>query len=336
MGTTGKLVFAVLAALFLLAGCGSGEDAVTGGTSGNPREKAESVSFDGVHSGELEVSLSIDRFRPHNPESINMRILGTFLGVGEKGLPEFDMAIESSGSLDGHEVDSFGGLLLGSNYAVANYENQTYEPPDTTFAEIKSKLEEAQQGGGEGNAAACVEAAEGLRLSAIAQNFRSLGQRETLDGTPVTLVEADIDVPAAIDALIQLMSDSACAAQLKAAGVPPVAQLEAAKRQLTGKIGVKQGQVRFDKRGFIRELVARIKGRNPQGESVAVELHVRLLRVNEPDRSPVTHGYAPFRQLLKKVGLNEETVEEANGDEILTGFLEGIVEMLTGRGGLSG
>jgi hypothetical protein len=332
MGTPRRLVLAALAAAaVLLTGCGSGDEGSGDGLTGNPRERAESVGFDGVHSGELEISLAIDRYKPGNPESVNMRILGTFLGAGQRDLPLFDMAVESNGSLDGREVDSFGGLLLDSNYAVVNYENQTYAPPDTTFEEIEPKLEEAQQEDGEGNVLACVKAAEGVPLSSFAENFRSLGQRETLDGEPVTLVEADLDIPAMIDGLVRLMGDPACGAQLKAAGVPPVAQLEAAKREIDGKIGVKQGQVRFDERGFIRELVARIKGRNGQGEAIGVELHLRLLHINEPDRSPVSRAYAPFPQLLKKVGVSEEIVAQADGNEIMTGFLGGVVAMMTGR-----
>lgn len=334
MGRTPKWTVAALVVALLLSGCSqTGSDGTTSSVSGSPEEQADAAGFSGIKSGELEIWLSVDRLKPHHPEGVKMRLVGTFINSDEGHLPEMDMAIESEGTLEGRNVGWSGGLLMGTDYAVANYEGQTYEPSGSVFEQLRSKLEAAQKKGDKGNALACVEAAEGLSLGSIASHFKVLSTGGELYGTPITAIGAKIDAPAAVDALIQLMEDPTCGAQLKAIGVPSMAWLEAAKPALAREVGEKQGVVLFDRHGWIRELVARVYGKNAHGETVRVQLHARLLRANEPDRSPVTHGYAPFRQLLKKIGVDEATLSQADGGEILTGFVKGIVNRMTGREG---
>jgi hypothetical protein len=325
------LALVALVALIALAGCGGSSGNSDGADGDSPQGKAESAGFAGVHSGEAEIWLSIDRFSPGHPEGVKMRILGTFWGLGKGGLPQFDMAIESYGSLDRRKVKSSGGLLYGGDYAVVNYEGQTYEPGKSTLDEIKSKVEEAQREDDMGNAQACVEASKGLGFGSIANDFQRLPNGETITGTPVVVIKAEIDVPGAIEALVQLMEDSACGAQLERLGVPSGAWLQAAKRSLAGRIGEKQAILIFDKNGVIREMVAKVRGRNAKDEAIHVELHVKLLRVNEPDVSPVTYGEASLQQLLKKFGADEAMVAKADGGEILTGFFRGVVDMVTGH-----
>lgn len=331
MAITGKSALVAVVVLVALAGCG-GSSGNGGGTGGDgPQEKAESAGFAGVHSGEAEIWLTVQRFRPGHPEAVKMRVLGTFWGLGKASLPHFDMAVQSSGILDHRVIETAGGLLYGGDYAVANYEGQTYEADQSTFDEIKSKVEGAQQEGDVGNARACIEATEGLGLGSIAGNFEKLADSETLDGTPVTVIGGEVDVPGAIEALIQMMEDPACGAQLEALGVPSVAWLRAAERLVADSIGQNRAQLMFDKHGVIRTLFARVWGKNAQNEHLNVALELRMLRVNEPDVSPVTYGEAPLQQLLQKFGTDEARVAKADGGEILTGFFGGIVDMVTGR-----
>lgn len=331
----GLVVFALLLSLAVgLAACGSGGDReATDVSASTPRGLAESANFEGVHSAEVEIGLEIDRYKPGKPEEVNMRILGSFLGAGEGSLPEFDMAIESKGPVSGRNVEFGGGLLLRSDYAVANFEKQTYQPDDATFEDLKSKFEEAQSAGDEGNALACVEAAQGIELSRLVHDFKDEGVNEYFDGTRVTFVSGELDIPNLVEALIRLQEDPACGAQLEAAGVPPRAQLEAARKTLEGRIKEASVQLMIGKRGMLRNLIAKALGRNANGEMVEVEFDIRVLSVNETTELATARGSAPFPQLLKAVGLSEDQLAEADGGEILTGFIEGIGKLLTGRGG---
>lgn len=314
-----------------LGACGGGGEETTDVSGATPQEMVEGANFEGVHTAELEVELEIDRYKPHEPEEINMRILGSVIGLGEGELPGFDFAIESKGPLSGRNVEFSGGLLYKGANAVANLEGQTYEPSQSVLESIRSSLEEAQQAGDVGNAMACFEAAQGIPLSQVLHGLKREGRSKYFDGTPVFYVGGTLNVPGLIDALIRMGEEPACAAQLKAAGVPSAAELEVAKAAVTGKIKEAPLQIAVDKHGLVRNLSAEALGTNARGEEVEVEFLIRVLKVNEPTELATASGSAPFLQLLKKVGLSEEQLAEAGGGEIWTGFLEGIGKMLTGR-----
>jgi hypothetical protein len=324
-------VVALLALAF--AGCGGGGDSSTDSSSSTPQGMAESANLSGVHSGQAEVALEIDsQSKDGKHEEVNMRIVGPFLGLGEEAVPRSDFAIESNGTLGGRNIETLGGALVDSEYTVVNYEGQTYEPPKDVFEELKSKVEEAQEEGNVGNVMACVEAAEDIELSQLMHNFSSEGQREDVDGTKVTWIVGDLDVPGLIDALIQLSEDPTCGAQLEAAGVPSVAELEAAKKSIEGKIRKTQVQLGVDKHGVFRGLSVDVIATGPKKETIEIEFDYRLNTVNEVTSLPFTHGYAPFEQMLRQVGLDEAKLAEADGGEIVTGIIEGVSGLLTGHG----
>jgi hypothetical protein len=334
----GLVVFALLFSIAAgLAACGGGGGEGGGETTdisaASPQEVAESANFEGVHTAEIEIELEIDRYKPHEPEEINMRILGNVVGLGEGRLPKFDFAIESKGPLSGRDVEFSGGLLYTGEYAVANFEQQTYEPSRGLLEGIESGFEEAQQAGDEGNVMACVEAAQGIPLSQLVHGLKKEGRAEYFDGTPVYYVGGTLNIPGLIDGLVQLEEDSACAAQLKAAGVPSVTELDAAKAALGGKIKEAPMQLAVDKHGLVRNLNAEALGTNAQGEEVEVEFLIRVLKVNEPTELATASGSAPFAHLLKELGLDEAALAQANGAELWTGFLEGVGKLLTGRDG---
>ena len=277
MGIAGKLALAAVCVLAPLTGCGG--DATTAVSTipegSSPQEIFESANFGAVHSGELGLWLSFDRNRPHRTEGVKMRILGPFAGVGEGGLPQFDLAIESKGSLAGLDTESLGGLLLNPEYAVASYEGQTYEPDKETFEDLKSKLEEAQEQGDDGNAMACFEAAAGLELKSLVHHFRNEGRSKEFYETPVTLVGGDVDVSGVIEALIELMEDPTCGAQLKAVGVPPVSLLKAITTVVSSyEFEETKTRLAIDKHGLVHELEVKVTGKNVAGEPFLVGVSI--------------------------------------------------------------
>lgn len=326
---------AFLLAAVALAACGSGGgDDTVSELPASPAGKAEAANFDGVHSGEVELALEIDRYKK-KPEEINMRILGNFMKAGEEALPQLDLAIESNGDLAGHNVEFLSGPLLRADKWIVNFDGKVYEPDQASFKAMKSKFEEAQEEeGADGNAMACVEAAVGLNVTDVVDHVSFEGKGETLDGKKVETVGADLDVAAAIDALIEVSEKSpGCKAQLEAVGLPPKAELEALAKELKKSLTAARLTLSLDKHGLARYFKILANVELPRSEELEVELVMRLNRVNEVTELPNTHGYSPYAALLKQFGLTSEDVQQADAGEIYLGVLEVLSNRLFGREG---
>lgn len=317
-----------------MAGCGdssAGGD-TTAGLPASPAGKAEAVNFDDVHSGEVELTLQIKRFKK-KPEAIKMRILGTFKKVGEEELPRLDLAIESNGELDGQDVAFLSGPLLRAQKWVVNFDGKVYEPDHPSFEELKSKVEAAQgEEGGEGNAMACIEAAEGFGIADVVHHVSFEGKGEALDGTKVETVGADLDLSAAIDELIKLGEESpGCKAQLEAVGVPPAVQLQELEKELKGNLTAARLVLSPDENGVLRYFNVLANVELPHNEEVEVEVLMRLNKINEVTEVPYARGYSPYASLLKQFGLTNEDVKLAGAGEIYLGVLKVLADRLFGR-----
>lgn len=316
-----------------IAGCGSGSGGDTvEGLPASPAGKAEAANFDGVHSGEIELALEIDRYKK-KPEEINMRILGNFMKAGEEALPQIDLAIESNGDLAGNNVEFLSGPLLRADKWIVNFDGKVYEPDHASYEEMKSKFEAAQEEeGGAGNAMACVEAAEGFDITEAVHHVSFEGKGETLDGKKVETVGADLDVSAAIDELIRVGEESpGCQAQLEAVGLPPKAELKELEQELKGSLTAARLTLSLDKHGVARYFKILANAELPHNEELEVELVMRLNRVNEVTELPNTHGYSPYAALLKQFGLSSEDVKQADAGEIYVGVLGVLANRLFGR-----
>lgn len=331
---TGALLMLLAAiAIAVIAGCGSGGGGeTTAELPASPEGKAEAANFDGVHSGEVEVTLQVKRFKK-KPEAIKMRILGTFKKVEGEELPRLDLAIESNGELAGRKVAFLSGPLLRAKRWVVNFDGKVYEPDHVSFEELKSKVEAAQsEAGGDGNAMACVEAAEGFSVSDVVHHVSFEGKGEAVDGTKVETVGADLDLSAAIDELIKMGKESpGCKAQLEAVGVPPAPQLEALEQELKGSLTAARLVLSLDKNGVLRYFNVLANLELPHNEELEVEVLMRLNKVNEVTEVPYARGYSPYRALLKQFGLNSQDVKQADAAEIYVGVLEVLADRLFGR-----
>ncbi|HEV2859110.1 MAG TPA: hypothetical protein VGW80_11990 [Solirubrobacterales bacterium] len=321
-----------------LAACGGAGGGETETEAATPAGKAELANFDGVHGGEVELEFQVFRFKKKQPEKqqeeITMRTVGSFMKAGEEGLPQLDLAIESNGELAGREVEFLSGPLLRADKWVVNFDGEVYEPDHATFEELKSKLEEAQQEeGGEGNAMACVESADGLSVTDLVHNISYEGKGEGIDGTPVEMLGGDFDPAAAIDELIQMVEASpGCQAQLEAIGLPSVPDLEAVQKELKASLA-EPPRITFslDKNGVARYFKILANLELPRSEELEFELVMRLNRINEVSNLPITHGYSPYSALLKQFGLDNEDVKQAEAGEIYVGILEVLADHLFGR-----
>lgn len=318
------MLFALLVAMATgLAACGDegGEETATaGGFEG----RLERASFAEAKSGELEIALEIDDHVAG--EEINMRILGIFLGAGEDQLPQFDMAVEAHGPLNGEEIDFDGGLTVLADRAVLNYQGETFELDPAAFAEVKSSFEESRGEGGEADVTACAQVLEGISVNDLIDDLSNEGKAETLDGVPVTRLSGDLAVQQAFATALKLSEDPACGGQLELAGSWAPNELKKIERSLNGALSERRVEVDIDRNDLLRRIAVDLMLVGPKGgkkKKVEVDLDVRLARVNEVQALPNPSPAKPMEALAKKLGLNPlEAIEDGEG-EGLGGLLEG-------------
>ncbi len=324
---TVALVVTVAALSALLAACGGG--------SSDPQTVVEEATLKGVESGKLEAKISL-KSEAKKSGNLDVELSGPFQSGGKGNLPQLAMKLKAGGTLNGEAVDFEGGLTLLSDRAFIGLGGTEYEVDPTTFGFIKSGFEQAQQQGGEeaeaGDVTACQQALSGIELAEFITNAESEGDVEVA-GTATTKVSGDLDTAGAIDALIKLVEDPACAAQIEAAGPLPLGELEKAKGELTSAVKKAHVEVYVGSDHIIRKISAEltIEPKGGSRERTEIELEMTLSGVNEEQEIKAPSGAKPLEDLFRKLGINPlELFQEGGG---IGGVIEGL---LGGAGGLGG
>ncbi|HEU4706248.1 MAG TPA: hypothetical protein VFS64_03570 [Solirubrobacterales bacterium] len=316
-------LFATMLALTgVLAACGGGG---SDNSNEDPQKVVEEASLEGVKSGELELSMHVNAEVEEGGE-FDVSLSGPFEAGAKNELPQAEITASAEGSAQGENIDFEGKLTLLTDRAFVEYEGTPYEVDPTTFGFLKSGFEQAQQqGGSEADVTACQKAAEGLQFSQFVQNLENEGS-EDVGGTSTTKVSGDLKVSGAIDAVIQLTEDPACASQLEAAGPLPLNELEEAKGELTKAITNSHVEINVGDDHIVRRFAIELGIEPPEakGEKVELELELSLNGVNEQQSFSAPSNAKPLEALFKKLGVNPLELLEAGGGEGLGGLLEGI------------
>jgi hypothetical protein len=328
-------LFATLATLVaVLAACGSSS------SSEDPQKVIEEASLSGVKSGNLNLSLHI-KGTGGNHENLDLSLSGPFQSSGGKeSLPELDLGLKVHSTGEGEAIDFEGGLTLLSDRAYVAYEGTEYEVDPTTFGFLKSSIEQAQQGSQKnpGDVTACQKAAEGLKLSEFVENLSNEGSAD-VEGTSTTKVSGDVDVGGAIGALIKLTENSACSAQLEAAGQLPLGELEKAKSEVSQAVKKAHAEVYVGEDNIVRKIVAEltIDSKQTHGPS-EVKFEVSLGGVNEEQEISAPSGPTkPLELLFQKLGVNPlELLEAGSSGKGLGNLLEGLGSQTSEGSGFEG
>jgi hypothetical protein len=324
--------FTVLAAI--LSACGGGG----GGSSEDPQKVIESATFEGIESGEVDVSLNVKSTGDQGGD-MTAELSGPFQSTGKASLPELALAIKANGEAEGEKINFDGGLTVLGDRAFIAYEGKNYEIDPTTFGFIKSGFEEAQQEGSKesqtAEVTACQKAAEELPLGEFVDNLENEGS-EDIDGTGTTKLSGDLNPKSAVEAIINLSETPACSSELDAAGALPLDELKAEQSELTDAIKkahvtINIGEDDHIPRKIDAEMTIEPKG---SGEKVEVEFEMTLSKVNEKQTIKAPAGAESIEKLFEQLGVNPfellGMMEGGGGD--LGGLLEGI----TGGEGSSG
>jgi hypothetical protein len=328
------VLLAALAALATaFAACGGSSDS----SSEDPQKVIDNATFEGVKSGNVDVSLGI-KAEGNEGGNVDVKLSGPFQSEG-KNLPQLALTASAKGSAKGENIDFEGGLTLLSDRAFVNYEGTEYEVDPTTFGFVKSSIEQAQQGGPESNPAdvtACQEAATGLNVGDFVDHLTNDGSADVA-GTSTTKLSGDLNASGAIDAIIKLTENPACSAQLEAAGPLPVGELEKAKSEVTSAVKVAHVEVYVGDDDIVRKIAAEltIEPKGSSGEKVEIDFELSLSGVNEEQGISAPSNAKPLEGLFQKLNINPIELLEAGSGEGLGGLLEGVAGGGSSAGGES-
>jgi hypothetical protein len=323
--------FAALAAI--LSACGGGG----GGSSEDPQKVIETATFEGIESGEIALSANVVS-KGDNGGNVKVDLSGPFQSTGKTSLPELALAVKVNGDAEGENVNFEGGLTVLNDRAFVAYDGTNYEVDPTTFGFIKAGFEEGEQKGGNegagGATSACQKAAEELDLGEFIDNLENEGS-EDVDGVGTTKLSGDLNPKSAVEAIIKLTENSACASELEATGALPLDELKEQESELPNVIKKSHITVNIGEDDHIPRKIAATMTIEPKdsSERTEVEFELTLSKVNEKQTIKGPAGAEPIEKLFDKLGINPLE---------LLGLLEGggsgggLGDLLEGIGGESG
>lgn len=320
-------VFAALVAAMALTACGGDES----GGGGDPQQTIDAATLKGIDSGELDLSLVVDAPGKGGGD-LDLSVSGPFQGGAKGDLPQLDLDASATGSVGGEDVDFEGGLVLMPNTAYVNYEGTEYEVDPGTFSFAESVVFPTELGkeNQPQDRTGCQRAVGEIPVSSLVDKLRG-GEGADVEGTDTTKVSGDLDVPAALDALLDVAEDPACKSQVAAVDeVPSRKEVESAQKELEEGLKSAHVDVYVGEDDIVRRIVASMEieprrraGGGPQRATVDFEL--TLAGVNEEQEISAPEGAKPLNDLFFKLGVNPLE---------LLGLLEGegLAELIEGLG----
>jgi hypothetical protein len=323
------ILFAALAALAtVFAACGSDDDN-GGGSDESPEAVLEGSTFEGIESGDLDLSMNID-VSGEEGGTIDVTVSGPFQSKGKGQIPELDMTAAANGSVGGKDVDFEAGVVLVPSKAFVSYDGQSYEVDPTTFSFVQSAIEEAQrksgaESGTEGATKCQEEAAGKFSAEDFVDNLTNDGSAD-VGGAETTKISGDLNVPGALEAVTELTELPACSSQLEAAGPLPLGELEEAQGEIEKAVKSASAEVYVGEDKIIRRFTAEVDVQ-PEGsdEAVRMEIDLTINGVNEEQEIGTPDDAKPLNDLFEKLGVNPiELLQGAQGGKGLGGLLEGL------------
>ena len=336
-------ILAILASLIalaaVLAACGSSSSK---GNSEDPQKVVNEATLKGIKSANVDLSL-VAKVEGKEGGTLNVSLSGPFQSEGKGQLPELDLSAKVNGTINGKSVNFEGGLTLLSEKAYVNYKGTEYEVEPSTFSYVRSLIERGS-GSQQANSAgptACEEAVSGLKVGSFVDNLTNDGSAEVA-GTNTTHVSGDLNVPAAIEALLKTAKSPACSSQLSAAGpLPSTAQLEKSKGQVEAALKSAHIDLYVGSDHIVRKVSADLLIEPPSGsgggpKKVNLTYSLSLSGVNQPQTINAPSGAKPLNELFGKLGINPAELLGATSGK---GGLSGLAHLhalsgLSGAGGL--
>ena len=320
---------ALTAVTLALGACGGSENE---NSDASPQAVLDEATLQGIDSGDIELVLDV-KAEGREGGDLDVSLSGPFQAEAKGELPQLAITAEAKGEVDGEPVDFEGGVVLLPNSAYVNYEGTEYEVDPATFSFLESTLQEAQREGdaeaGSAGAAACQEEFGKLKVGEFLEGGANEGSAE-VEGTTTTKISGDLDVPAAIDSVLEVAESPACRTQLGAAGpLPSEAEVEEAKDEVKTSLKSAHVDIYVGDDDIVRQISAQLEIEPKNGgdgpKSVAIDVELKLQGVNEEQDISAPEGAKPLSRLFTKLGIEPlEVLGLLQGE----GGAEGLNELL--------
>jgi hypothetical protein len=173
------LIFALLAAVALIAGCGGGG----GGSSADARALIDKAFKTSIPSADMTLNISADvKGVPTLQQPVSLKVAGPYQSNGKGKLPDFNWQVSVSG---GGQAFS-GGLISTGDNAFVNFQGTNYELGTATVSQLNQRLA-AQTGTGKSLKSF------GIDPQAWVKDPQDQGD-ESVNGADTTHVQASVDV----------------------------------------------------------------------------------------------------------------------------------------------
>jgi hypothetical protein len=329
-----------LAVPIVIAGCGSDES-----SSEDPQTVLEETFNNDtkVTSGDLSLTASVNA-EGEQGGSFEASLGGPFQGDpdNENAIPQLDWTVSASGSGAGQSIDFTGGLVVTSDNAYVEYNDEAYEVGSDTFSQLKQAFEaQAEAAGGastdqgtfQEQCATAIEQAGGdpsacdIDLESWLTNLTNEGTEE-VGGTEAIHISGDANVEQILTDIGNLASSVPSAAS---SGFDP-SQLSAASGAVTdASINVYSGESDHVLRKLEVNLGIDPSAVAPEGVTVpigeiTVDFAVEIAGLNEDQTIEAPSGAKPISELLSDLGVDPSAL----------GGIPGISGGASGGGGAGG
>jgi hypothetical protein len=279
----------------VLAACGGGS------SEESPQQILEGVSLEGVESAAFDLSLGIES-KGRQGGNVEVSVSGQAESEG------VEATATVAGTAQGKAVDFEGGLTLFADHGFVNYQGTEYEidPSNYSFAKslfLPALSDEARKNGTD--LRACAEAASGTPAGDLVEGLRNEGTVE-VDGTETTKLSGELDVPAAVEAMIELAEEPSCRDQFEGISPWPLYKLRLIGDELVDTPGKTRIAIYVDNDGIVRKVSVELTA-DPKGagrEPVTADLELSLSEINGDHKIQVPSGAKPLGVLFGKLGVN--------------------------------
>ncbi len=319
------LCLLALAVPVVVAGCGSDD-------SGQDPQAVLEETFNNdtkVSSGDLSLTASVNA-EGEQGGSFEASLSGPFQGDpdNEAAIPQVDWTATASGSAAGQSIDFSGGIVITSDNAYLEYEDQAYEIGTDAFAQVKQAFEaQAQAAGGaetdtgtfQEQCASAIEQAGGdpsacdFDLESWLTNLTDEGT-EDVGGVETVHVSGDANIEQILTDIGNLASS---VPQAASSGFDP-SQLGLVSSAVTNaSIDVYSGESDH----VLRKLEVNLTidpsavapgGAVPIGE-ITVAFAIEIDGLNEEQTITAPSGAKPLAELFGDLGIDPSTLDQIPG-----------------------
>jgi hypothetical protein len=322
------LCLLALAVPIVIAGCGSDDSS----SDEDPQAVLEETFNNDtkVSSGDLSLTASVDA-EGEQGGSFEASLSGPFQGDpdNENAIPQLDWTASVSGSGAGQSIDFTGGLVVTSDNAYVEYNDQAYEVGTDAFSQLKQAFEAQAQAAGGGSTdqgtfqeqcATAIEQAGGdpsacdIDLESWLTNLTNEGT-EDVGGTESIHISGDANIEQILTDIGELASSVPSAAS---SGFDP-SQLSAVSGAVTdASINVYSGESDHVLRKFEVNLGIDPSAVAPEGVTVpigeiTVDFAVEIGGLNEDQTIDAPSGAKPISELLSDLGVDPSALGEIPG-----------------------